>query len=263
MIQILLLPFLACVILIGIHTYFGIHVIRRGIIFVDLALAQFAAFGGVIALALGFDHHDIQTYFISLSATLIGALLFSITEDPHNTRQEAHIGIFYAITSAATILILSKSGLEGHHLQHMLVGNLLFTSLSDIILMAIMYSGIALLHLLFFSKFSAASPTKLWHFLFYASFGVVVTSSVKVAGVLLVFAFLIIPPLFAMHFVSRFSRVLLLAWLTGLIIAVLGIIISVLFDLPTGASIVVMFILPVILSHFGKNILQKNKHSHF
>lgn len=262
MIQILLIPFLACIILIGIHAYFGIHVIKRGIIFVDLALAQFAALGGIIALSIGYDHHDIQTYLISLSATLLGALLFSATENAHNTRQEAHIGIFYAITSAATILILSKSALEGHHLQHMLVGNLLFTTLHDIILMAIMYSVIALIHIIFFRQLTANSTRKLWHFLFYASFGVVVTSSVKVAGVLLVFAFLIIPPLFAMHFVSRFSHILLVAWITGLLVSLLGITASVLFDLPTGASIVVTFILPVVLSAFGKKYLIKNNHSH-
>src|SRR6516164_8541979 len=195
-------PFVASLILTGIHAYLGVHVVERGVIFVDLSLAQIAALGATIALLLpitGGDPHAPVTYWISLGFTFLGALVFS-TIRSHRARipQEAIIGISYAVASAAAILAMSKATSESEHLKDMLVGNILAVSRPEVVKTAILYGAIGLFHYIFRHKFLLISTNaaeaerqgvnvRLWDFLFYASFGFVVTSSVAIAGVLLVF----------------------------------------------------------------------------
>lgn len=245
----LLVPFLAGLILTGIHAYLGVHVVERGVIFVDLSLAQIAALGTTAAYLAGHDLHDPVTYFWSLGFTLAGAAIFSLTRIHHDTRipQEAIIGIVYAVSAAAAILAMSKAPEGTEHLKDMLVGNILTVSWETVIKTAIVYALVGLFHFIFRKKFLAISlgqPTanvRLWDFLFYASFGFVVTSSVVIAGVLLVFSYLIVPSVAAMLFAQSIGRRLAIGWTMGAIVSGLGILLSFHYDLPTGATIVCTF----------------------
>src|SRR6478735_11823564 len=199
--EFLALPFAASLVIAGIHAYLGVHVVERGVIFVDLSLAQIAAFGATIAmltpLASG-DPHAPAVYWISLVFTFLGAFVFStIRSKRARIPQEAIIGICYAVASAAAILAMSKSTSESEHLKDMLVGNILAVSWPEVGKTAALYGAIGLFHYIFRRKFLAISmdhsgsvdrgvSVRFWDFLFYASFGFVVTSSVAIAGVLLV-----------------------------------------------------------------------------
>jgi zinc/manganese transport system permease protein len=248
-------PFVASLILTGIHAYLGLHVVERGVIFVDLSLAQFAALGSAVAIlipALDTDPHGAPVYWMSLGFTMIGAIVFA-TIRGHRARipQEAIIGICYAVASAATILAMSKATSETEHLKDMLVGNILAVSWSEVVKTALVYGAIGVFHYVFRKKFLAISMdhegemskhgTRWWDFLFYASFGFVVTSSVAIAGVLLVFCYLIVPSVAAMLYADRVGTRLALGWSMGTVVSAIGVYLSLVLDLPTGATIVVTF----------------------
>ena len=250
----LVLPFLASLILTGIHAYLGVHVVERGVIFVDLALAQIAALGATIAILAGFDPHGQGAYWISLAFTFLGAGIFALVR-AHRGRipLEAFIGITYAVASAAAILAMSKATGETEHLKDMLVGNILAVSKFDVIKTAILYGAIGLFHFIFRKKFLLISTNPreaerqgisigLWDFLFYASFGFVVTSSVAIAGVLLVFCYLVVPSVGAMLFANSIGRRLAIGWTMGTLVSALGCYLSAgPLDTPTGATIVCTF----------------------
>jgi zinc/manganese transport system permease protein len=260
--QFLAAPFVASLILTGIHAYLGVHVVERGVIFVDLSLAQIAALGGTIALLLPFsggDAHAPIVYWISLAFTFIGALVFStIRSRRARIPQEAIIGICYAVASAASILAMSKATSESEHLKDMLVGNILAVSWPEVGKTALLYGAIGVFHYLFRDKFLAISmdhqaaeargiPVRFWDFLFYASFGFVVTSSVSIAGVLLVFCYLIVPSVAAMLYADSIGTRLAIGWSMGTLVSALGVLLSLLLDLPTGATIVCTFGLVLII----------------
>jgi zinc/manganese transport system permease protein len=256
MLQFLAAPFAASLILTGIHAYLGVHVVERGVIFVDLSLAQIAALGATIAVlipATGGDPHAPEVYWFSLGFTFIGAAVFSFVHS-HQARipQEAIIGITYAVASAAAILAMSHSTSQSEHLKDMLVGNILAVSWSEVGRTAMLYGAVGVFHYVFRKRFLIISidrsraaaegiPTRLWDFLFYASFGFVVTSSVAIAGVLLVFCYLIVPSVAAMLYANRLGARLAIGWSMGTLVSVLGMYFSVFFDLPTGATIVCTF----------------------
>ena len=249
-------PFAASLILTGMHAYLGVHVVERGVIFVDLSLAQIAALGASIAILLPFttgDPHAPVVYWISLAFTFIGAAVFS-TVRGHRARipQEAIIGICYAVASAASILAMSKATSESEHLKDMLVGNILAVSWPEVTKTAVLYGAIGVFHYIFRDKFLAISmdhtgavdrgvAVRFWDFLFYASFGFVVTSSVAIAGVLLVFCYLIVPSVAAMLYADTVGRRLAIGWTMGTIVSAAGVYLSLVLDLPTGATIVVTF----------------------
>jgi zinc/manganese transport system permease protein len=249
-------PFMASLILTGIHAYLGVHVVERGVIFVDLSLAQIAALGAAIAILLpvtGGDPHAPIVYWISLGFTFIGAAVFS-TIRGHNARipQEAIIGICYAVASGAAILAMSKATSESEHLKDMLVGNILAVSWPEVGKTAALYGAIGLFHYVFRKQFLAISldhsgsaaagvSVRFWDFLFYASFGFVVTSSVAIAGVLLVFCYLIVPSVAAMLYADSIGRRLAIGWTMGTVVSALGVYLSLVLDLPTGATIVCTF----------------------
>ena len=244
----------ASLIIAGIHAYLGLHVVERGVIFVDLSLAQIASLGAAIAVWQGYDPHtDPQIYWMSLGFTLIGALIFAMVKG-HEARipQEAIIGISYAVASAAVILTMSQATGEAEHLKDMLVGNILSVQWPEVWRTAAIYVVIAVFHFVFRKRFleistdhiGAASrgiAVRFWDFLFYASFGIVVTRSVAIAGVLLVFCYLIVPSVGGMLFSSRIGPRLAIGWVMGTVVSMLGMYLSVLFDLPTGAAIVCTF----------------------
>ena len=256
MLAFLAAPFVASLILTGIHAYLGVHVVERGVIFVDLSLAQIAALGAAIAILLpitGGDPHAPVVYWISLGFTFIGAAVFS-TIRGHRARipQEAIIGICYAVASAAAILAMSKATSESEHLKDMLVGNILAVSWGEVAETAGLYGAIGIFHYIFRKKFLAISldhekavaaglSVRFWDFLFYASFGFVVTSSVAIAGVLLVFCYLIVPSVAAMLYADTVGRRLAIGWTMGTVVSALGVYLSLTLDLPTGATIVCTF----------------------
>jgi zinc/manganese transport system permease protein len=262
MLQFLILPFLASLILTGIHAYLGVHVVERGVIFVDLALAQIAALGATIAILVGMDPHGGGAYWLSLSFTFVGAAIFAFARTRRgHIPQEAFIGIAYAVASAAAILAMSKATGETEHLKDMLVGNILAVSKHDVMKTAMLYGVIGLFHYIFRRRFLLISTkpeqaeeqglsVRFWDFLFYASFGFVVTSSVAIAGVLLVFCYLIVPSVGAMLFADKVGRRLAIGWTMGTIVSACGVYFSVLFDTPTGATIVCTFGAVLVLMFF-------------
>jgi zinc/manganese transport system permease protein len=265
-------PFVASLILTGIHAYLGVHVVERGVIFVDLSLAQIAALGGTIALLLpisGGDAHAPVTYWISLAFTFLGAFVFStIRSRRARIPQEAIIGICYAVASAAAILAMSKATSESEHLKDMLVGNILAVSWPEVGKTALLYGAIGAFHYIFRHKFLAISMNpkkaeaegisiKVWDFLFYASFGFVVTSSVAIAGVLLVFCYLIVPSVAAMLYADSIGRRLAIGWTMGTVVSALGVYLSLKLDLPTGATIVCTFGLVLILMAAIRPLIQR------
>jgi len=257
MISLLLYPFLACVILTLIHVYFGIHVLRRGIIFIDLALAQFAAFGGLVASFFVQGEPHLACYGISFLFTLVGAAIFSLSSRFNHVRQEAMIGIYYVLLSAISIIVISRFGLDPHELHHMLVGDLLFVTPQDIAFSTLLYLGIGGIHWIFRHAFFNQLQSKLWQFLFYATFGLVVTSSVKLGGVLLVFSLLIIPVFISTLFTKSISKSVIMGWGLGILGSLIGLVASVSLDIPTGASIIcalgLMFMIAVLLCYHGRS----------
>jgi zinc/manganese transport system permease protein len=265
----LLAPFIASLILTGIHAYLGVHVVERGVVFVDLSLAQNAALGSTIAVLYGFDPHGPGSYWTSLAFTFLGAAVFS-TIKPHHTRipQEAVIGICYAVASAAAILAMSKSSAQTEHLKEMLVGNILTVSWSEVRYTALLYGAIGLFHYLLRRRFLLISldpkkaeaqgiSVRLWDFIFYASFGFVVTSSVAIAGVLLVFCYLIVPSVGAMLFADRVGPRLAIGWTMGTLVSALGVYLSLQIDLPTGATIVCTFGIILVLMAAVRGLLRR------
>lgn len=247
--QFLLWPFLACVVLVGIHVYFGLHVIKRGIIFVDLSLAQVAALGMTMSFLLGHSPNSSEAYIYSLGFALLGAAVFTVTRGIEGkVPQEAIIGIVYAVSSAAAILMVSHSPEGAEHIRYLLVGSILTVTPEIVLKTAAVYAAVGAFHWLArqyflnltFQRGAVARPL-LWDFLFYASFAVVVTSSVKICGVLLVFIFLVVPSVFATIATNRIAGRLTLGWIFGLVGSVLGLLGSFWFDTPTGATIVVTF----------------------
>jgi zinc/manganese transport system permease protein len=252
--QILLPAFVASLILTGIHAYLGVHVVERGVIFVDLSLAQIAALGSTVAYLAGYDLHSTTAYLFSLGFTFLGAAIFAMSRVHRKTRipQEAIIGIVYAVSAAVAILVMSKATQETEHLKEMLVGNILSVTWPELGKTAVLYALVGAFHYVFRRQFLAISMdehaaeqkglnVRFWDFLFYMSFGFVVTSSVAIAGVLLVFCFLIVPSVAAMLFAERLGPRLAIGWSMGVIVSAAGVALSFQLDLPTGAAIVATF----------------------
>ena len=266
-VQFLVPAIVATLIIAGIHAYLGLHVVERGVIFVDLSLAQIASLGAAIAVWQGSDPHSPAIYWMSLAFTLIGALIFAMIKG-HEAKipQEAIIGISYAVASAAVILTMSKATGEAEHLKDMLVGNILSVQWPEVWLTAGIYAAIGLFHWIFRKRFLEISidphavaargiSVRFWDFLFYASFGFVVTRSVAIAGVLLVFCYLIVPSVGAMLWANRLGPRLAIGWVMGLLVSMLGMYFSVRLDLPTGATIVCTFGLVLILMALARPLI--------
>ena len=250
--QIMLWPFIASLVLAGIHAYLGLHVVERGIIFVDLSLAQVAALGSAVALLVGYDLHGRAAYFFSLGFTLIGAALFAATRSRRSIiPQEAFIGIVYAVSAALAILIMDRLPEGAEHIKHILIGNLLAVSPWEVQKMALLYALIGALHWFWRKPFLTISTdpeeairkgyrVKLWDFLFYATFGFVVTLRFH-CGVLLVFTYLIVPSVTAMLFAEKVGTELPIGWARRSTASLLGMYFSYRFDAPTGATVICVF----------------------
>jgi zinc/manganese transport system permease protein len=243
-------PLLACLLLPGLLVYLGLHIVRREIIFVDLALAQVAALGTCFGILMHYEPSSWESYSLSLLFTLVGAGIFTLTRThSHRVPQEALIGIVYVVTAALGILLLSRSPEGNEELRRTLIGDVLLVTPTQVLRTFGLYLGIAVVHFLCRRKFLAISfdpdgaeaaglSVHGWDFLFYAMFGWVVTSFVQIGGVLLVFSFLIVPAVCANFLAERLGPRLVIGWITATIASVAGLAISYLLDLPTGAAIV-------------------------
>jgi zinc/manganese transport system permease protein len=246
-------PFLMCLVLTGIHAYLGLHVIAREVVFVDIALAQIAALGATAAFLWGYDLNSWGSYGFALSFTILGASVFALTRSrERRVSQEAVIGVVYAVSAAAAVLVADRTPHGAEHLRSMLVGSILAVRGSEVLEVACLYALIGLFHWLCRHPFLLISTdperayregwrVRGWDFLFYASFGVVVTSSVRIAGVLLVFSYLIVPTLAANLLGGSVGRRLALAWGFGALVSVVAMVASAILDLPTGATVVCAF----------------------
>ena len=262
MIDLILWPLVAAFVITGIHVYLGLHVVKRGVIFVDLALAQVAALGSAIGIIIGLEHDGYSNYILAVSFTIMGAAFFAyVRSSKQRIPQEAIIGITYVVCTAAMILLFSKSAEGSEHLNHLLVGSILFVTPVKIGYTALLYILIGIIHWKYRDQFFKTSQshyqrsdldkfTRFWDFLFYVTFGFVVTSSVKIAGVLLVFSFLIIPTVAALLFKESIRSRLIFGWIFSMVGSFLGMFVSIAFDVPTGASIVVTFGLMLVILGF-------------
>ncbi|MEZ4587733.1 MAG: iron chelate uptake ABC transporter family permease subunit [Gemmatimonadales bacterium] len=277
MLEVMLPALVAALILVGIHGYLGIHIIARGVIFVDLALAQVAAVGwtagklGLAAWLAGKTGLSPETsaYLLGFGSTLAAAGLISITR-MQGTRvpQEAIIGIVYVVSSAATILLASQAPSGAEHVQDLLTGSLLWTTWPTIAKTALLYGALGVAHWIFRHRFFTISlhpeeahqrgwRVALWDFLFYALFGLVVTSSVDIAGVLVVFSFLVIPAVIAFLFTDKPRLLLVIAWTAGTLATVLGLLVSYAADLPTGPLVVCAFAAALLVAFAIRALLGK------
>ena len=251
-------PFLMCLVLTGIHAYLGVHVLAREVVFVDIALAQIAALGATAAFVLGHETDTWESYAFGISATVLGALVLALTRSRRrHVSQEAVIGVVYAVSSAAAVLVADRSAHGAEQVRTMLIGNLLAVRPPEVVKVAILYALIGLFHWLCRRPFFLISTdpdaayrdgwrVRLWDFLFYASFGVVVTSSVRIAGVLLVFSYLIVPALAGILLGRTVAHKLIIGWAFGTLVSVIGMTASAIFDFPTGATVVCAFGLTLI-----------------
>jgi zinc/manganese transport system permease protein len=258
-------PFAMCILLVGIHCYLGLHVLARGVIFVDLSLAQVATLGATVGLLLDYEHSATATYFISLCCTFVAAALFAWGRRFEKYfPQEAIIGIVFALSSAAVILVVDRTAHGAEHIKDSLVGHLLWVSWNDVIRTGLIYSAVGILHYIFRGPLLAASfaygderlpkvkNAVWWDFMFYALFGFVITSSTSVAGVLLVFSFLIVPSVVGQVFFTSLRGRLFFGWTLGAILCFVGLVASFRWDLPAGALMVALFgLVPVVLMIFA------------
>jgi zinc/manganese transport system permease protein len=251
--ELLLWPFVAGVVLTLIHAWFGMHVLARGVVFVDLSLAQMAALGLTVAILAGFPVQSEAAYWYALAFALSGALLFAATRRfEYSIQQEAVIGIVYAVSASLAVLALDRAPQGAEHVKQLLIGSILTVTPDEVGTVAALYAAIGLLHLLFRDALVELSfnPRRaelrrrrifFWDFIFYGSFALVVTSSVRIAGVLLVFAYLIVPAALAGLVATNLRRRLVIAWVVGTTLTACGLYASWSWNLPTGPAIVTTF----------------------
>jgi zinc/manganese transport system permease protein len=265
--SLLLLPFAACVAFVFIHAYLGVHVLRRNIVFADLALAQLSALGATFAFANGYSPTSVAGFGYALLFTAIGAALLTMTRGlARFVSQEAFVGILYVVATAATILVIDRSPQGAEHVKKILIGSILTVGPPELAKFAALYAAIGFLHWFLrrplLAVSSEAQPAgrsmlmvSIWDFLFFLSFGIVVTSSVTTAGVLLVFSFLIVPAVIGSIFSNKMHVVLAVAWGVGILASAVGIAGSYVFDLPTGAAMVTAFALLLVLAGLVKALV--------
>lgn len=261
---------IASLVLAGIHAYLGFHIVRRGVLFVDLALAQMASLGVALSLVLNAHENERLTYLLALGMTFVGAAVFAWLrgQERRNVPLEAFIGIVFATAQAAVFLVLEKSPSGPEHLKEALVGSLFTVDPKHVLNTAILYAVIGVLHFLlrkpFFEitndpKGAEARGRKLfwWDLAFYAMFGFVVTSSVQIAGVLLVFGFLVIPAVAGLMATQRTGPALAVGWVFGVLGSLVGLIGSIQFDLPAAPSILVSLTGLLVVFGIGLSVLPK------
>ncbi len=267
-------PFAACIVLVGIHAYLGMHVIQRRVIFVDLALAQIAALGATSCYLLGLSPHGTGAYLFSLGFAVAGAAIFAVTRMRHERiPQEAIIGIVYAVALAGAILVADRAPEGAEHIKETLVGSLLWVTWPTVIKTAVIYALVGGLHVALRRRFFQISFApeeayaegrwvRVWDFIFYVTFAFVITSSVAMAGVLLVFSFLVIPAVIAILFAHRVSVRLVIGWSVGIAACLIGLVASYRFDLPSGPAVVTSLGIALLLAATLYSIVSAPRRGH-
>jgi zinc/manganese transport system permease protein len=262
-------PLIASLILPWLLVYLGLHIVRRGVIFVDLALAQTAAFGTCMAMVFGYDVHDWQSYAFSLGFTFVGAVLLTFTRSKNQrVPQEALIGIVYVVAAAAAILALSKSAGGKEELQRSLVGELLVVPHTEVEKTFALFVVVGVVHFIFRKKFLAISEdadkaaedgvnVRWWDFVFYMLFGLVVTSFVHIGGVLLVFTYLVVPAVCATYLVESVVAKFLVGWGIATLASVASLAVTAKEDLPIGAAIVCALGVALVVAAIAGRIMGK------
>jgi zinc/manganese transport system permease protein len=263
-------PLIACLVLPWLLVYLGLHIIRRGIIFVDLALAQVAALGTCLSVLLGYDVHDWESYVFSLGFTMVGAIIFTITRtQEHRVPQEALIGIVYVVAAAGAILMLNSSAGGKEELQRSLIGELLVVTPGEVLRTFGLFAAVGAVHFAFRKKFLAITfaaeaaeregvRVRWWDFLFYALFGLVVTSFVHIGGVLLVFTYLIVPAVCGVYLADTLAKRLLIGWAIATLGSIGSLCLSVQANLPIGATIVCGLGLLLLLTALFTHLRRRN-----
>ena len=267
MIDLILAPFAAAAVILAMNAYFGLHVIRRGVIFVDLAFAQIAAVGATAALLFGGEPGSTQSYLFSFGFTVLGALFFALTRlEDSPVPQEAVIGISYVLASAAVILLASFTAEGAEHVKETLTGSLIWVDWGTVGRISGVYALIGLFHYLLRDRMLGVTfdpervgRLRLWDFVFYLTFGVAVAFSVSLAGVLLIFSTLVIPATVAFLFTHRFAPALLIAWASGVLALVLGLTASFAWDLTTGPVLVLAFGVVLGLAALARPLLVRER----
>jgi zinc/manganese transport system permease protein len=258
--EFMLLPFIACLTLIGIHGYFGIHVLKRGIIFIDIAMAQLAALGMTFAYVFHIPEESIWTYPLSLLFVTLAAWFFAKLKcQQPRVCMEAIIGMTYAVAATAAVILIDKAAGSHEHLKEIFIGSILWVQWPEIVKSLIVYTLVGVFHYFFRNRliplsedYEAAKQgghkVQWWDFIFYFTLGIVVMHSVRIGGILLVFAFLIIPAsvsaLYSKHWITRIS----IGWLSGTLVSIVGLYLSWTFDLPSGPAVVLVLGLLLIMS---------------
>jgi zinc/manganese transport system permease protein len=261
-------PLVACLVIVAIHSYLGIHVIAREVIFVDLSLAQMAALGSSVAILAGSQPDSSTAFLFALGFTTLGAAVFALTRTSGKgvVPQEAIIGIVYVMASAAAILVADRTPRGGEAIKDILVGSLLWVTWPTILRLAAVYAAVGVFHWLLRNRFLTISfqpetalargwKIRWWDFLFYLSFGIVITFSVPIAGVLLVFSFLGVPAAVAFQFTRQQGTLALISWFAGALASAVGLWISFHYDLPTGPVIVCVFGLVLLGAYLLRKLL--------
>ncbi|MCB1057027.1 MAG: metal ABC transporter permease [Acidobacteria bacterium] len=243
-------PFAMCMILVAVLGYLGLHVLLRKVIFVDLALAQIAAMGAVIAFVFGNEPGSLTSFAYSLGAAILGAAIFTLSRARREkVPQEAIIGISYVIASAATILIADRAPEGAEHIKELLAGAILWVTWPVVLRDLAICAAVGAAHWIFRRRFLLISEdperafdegvsVRWWDFLFYATFGLVITISVEIAGVLMVFTYLVAPAIIALATSTSWASRIGIAWLLGFVASALGLFASYRWDLPSGPAIV-------------------------
>ena len=239
--QFLIYPFLGCVILILIHAYFGIHILERGVIFLDLSLAQFIAVGIAFSFFMGQEASS-RVLYAGVFAVLGASILSFSKRISRYVNIEAFIGVLYVFSFAVSILFLDRSAHGLEEFKSILNGNILWMTGADLLKASLLYAGIGAFHLIFWKKFMALSLGTgkgfFWEFLFFLTFALVLVSSVQIAGILQVFSFLVIPALIGRLYKRNPVQILLIGWGIGILVSVIGVSLSYKLDLPTAPLIV-------------------------
>src|ERR1700704_768156 len=251
--EVMFWPIVACVLLPWLLVYLGLHVVQRGIIFIDIAMAQMASLGICVAVLLHLNLESWATFAIALGFTLVGAAVFSVTgKRTSQVPQEAVIGISYVVAAAAAILLLSRAAEGDEEIKQMLVGNILLVTPLEVWKCFGLFAIVGLLHFVLRRNFLLVSynrdgayekglRVRWWDFLFYAAFGLVVTSFVRIAGVLLIFSYLIVPAVCGINLAKRSSQRLVMGWVIACVGGIGALFLSFWWDLPSGAAIVCTF----------------------
>lgn len=263
MIDLMIPPIVAGLVILSIHAYLGLHVIAREVIFVDLAFAQIAALGATAALLAGYSHGTTQSLVFALGFTLVGALVFSLTRmEKSAVPQEAIIGITFVVASAAVVLLAGFTAEGTEHLQETMTGTLIWVDWPTIGRLAVVYAAVGIFHFVLRRQFlvvsfapDRAERVRWWDFHFYASFGFVISFSVEIAGVLMVFSSLVIPAVIAFLFTNRLGPALLIAWASGAIAIIGGIGASFYWDVATGPLLVCAFGGVLVLAAILRTVL--------